>query len=124
MKFSSYPGVQTALGVILIVLGTGTVTAVDTVGVASPETLAHSYGRAGGLVGADRITTLGRSNSQQVGIAYDKDVAARTNMPRSDTGAGTVGIGYDKDVVERTNMQRAAKDAAVKSVGVEAPRSN
>ena len=47
------------------------------------------YGRAGGLVGAERVTHLeGNSAATQVGVAYDKDVAARTNMS-SDRAGGT-----------------------------------
>ena len=126
MKFSFDGNVRTALGVILVALSVGSAAAGnDTVGTSDPESFGHSYGRAGGLVGADRITALGKATSKQVGIAYDKDVAERTNLPRGDAKDGTVGIAYDKDVVERTNMQRAAKpDPAVKAVGVDAPRSN
>lgn len=126
MKFSLYGNVRTALGVILIALSVGSAAAGnDTVRTSDPESFGHSYGRAGGLVGADRITALGKAAIKDVGIAYDKDVAQRTNMPRGDAGHGTLGIAYDKDVVERTNMQRAAKpDPAIKAVGVDAQPSN
>jgi hypothetical protein len=72
------------------------------------NTIAKSYGRAGGLVGSDRVSGL-QAGSTQLGIAYDADVAARTNMPRAQgTTNQTVGINYDADVAARTNMQRAA----------------
>ena len=72
------------------------------------------YGRAGGLVGPDRVahSQLDTGSSTQVGVAYDKDVAARTNM-QSDREAGApVAITYDKDVAERTNMPRGQEPAA------------
>jgi hypothetical protein len=128
MKLSFYGNVQTAVGVILVALSVGSATAAgDVVGTSDPASFSHSYGRAGGLVGSDRITALGKAtgDGKQVGITYDKDVAERTNMPRGDGASGNVGIAYDKDVAERTNMQRAAKpDPAIKAVGVDAQRSN
>jgi hypothetical protein len=65
------------------------------------------YGRAGGLVGSDRVANLrGNTTSAEVAITYDKDVAARTNMPSDRTEGAPIAITYDKDVAKRTNMGR------------------
>ena len=75
----------------------------------------HWYGRAGGLVGSDRVAHL-RGNTEstaEVAITYDKDVAARTNMPSDRTEGASVGITYDKDVAQRTNMGRAQEPEAL-----------
>jgi hypothetical protein len=64
------------------------------------------YGRAGGLVGSDRVMAIGKSSADRVGITYDADVAKRTNLPRDGTAKGDVSITSDKDVANRTNMQR------------------
>ena len=43
----------------------------------------------------------------QVKVGYDKDVAARTNMPsREGTDPGNLNVTFDPAVAERTNMQR------------------
>ena len=125
MKLSFFGNVRIALGVALIALSVGSAAAAgEVVNTRDSDSISRSFGRAGGLVGADRITALGKAGTQ-VGIAYDKDVAERTNMPRADAGKGNIGVAYDKDVVERTNMQRADKpNPGVKAVGVDAPRSN
>jgi hypothetical protein len=75
-----------------------------------PNTIDKWYGRAGGLTDAERITgvTVGTS---RVGVAYDADVAARTNMQRGQAANGKVGVSYDADVAARTNMPRGG-DAA------------
>ncbi len=75
------------------------------------------YGRAGGLVGPDRVAHLQRdtASSAQVGVDYDKDVAARTNMPSDRETGGSVAITYDKDVAERTNMPRGVEPQPVQS---------
>jgi hypothetical protein len=65
------------------------------------------YGRAGGLVGTDRVAHLQRVDSPEVAVTYDKDVAARTNMASDRDSRAPVAISYDKDVAERTNMPRA-----------------
>jgi hypothetical protein len=71
------------------------------------------YGRAGGLVGSDRVANLrGNIKSAEVAITYDKDVAARTNMPSDRTEGAPVAITYDKDVAKRTNMGRAQEPEA------------
>lgn len=71
----------------------------------------HWYGNAGGLQGSDRVTFLGKPTTanQQVGVAYDKDVAERTNMQRGSATSKDIGITYDKDVAERTNLPRNDK---------------
>src|SRR5262245_39400968 len=74
------------------------------------------YGRAGGLVGPDRVAHLeGNSASAQVGVSYDKDVAARTNMSSDRAGDTSVGISYDKDVAQRTNMPRGQEAEPIQS---------
>ncbi len=43
----------------------------------------------------------------QVKVGYDKDLAARTNMPsREGTDPGSLTVTFDPAVAERTNMQR------------------
>ena len=42
----------------------------------------------------------------QVKVGYDKDVAARTNMPPRDGDPGNLTVTFDPAVAERTNMQR------------------
>ena len=42
------------------------------------------YGRAGGLAGSDRVGALSTGDAK-VGVVFDQDVAARTNMPREGT---------------------------------------
>jgi hypothetical protein len=76
--------------------------------------MSHWYGNAGGLQGSDRVTFLGKTatGDQQVGIAYDKDVAQRTNMQRESASSKEIGITYDKDVAERTNLPRSEKPQA------------
>jgi hypothetical protein len=66
------------------------------------------YGRAGGLVGSDRVAHLEGHvpGSTAIAVSYDKDVAARTNMSTNRDSASSVAISYDKDVAERTNMPR------------------
>ena len=72
--------------------------------------------RAGGLVGADRVAHLeGNAAAAQVGVTYDKDVAARTNMSSDRPGATSVGISYDQDVAQRTNMPRGQESEPIQS---------
>ena len=88
------------------------------------NTIDKWYGRAGGLTDADRVTGLA-TGSSRVGISYDADVAARTNMPRSEATGGQVGVAYDADVAARTNMQRGGGDAGqAKAAGIEGAKSN
>jgi hypothetical protein len=62
------------------------------------------YGRAGGLVGADRISSLGRAHASRVGVSYDKDLAARTNMALDRREGDSIAITQDKELMSRTNM--------------------
>ena len=84
------------------------------------DQMGHWYGNAGGLQGSDRVQFLGKSaiENRQVGVAYDKDVAQRTNMPRESASSKDVGIAYDKDVAERTNLPRSEKSTPIQTTGV------
>ena len=72
----------------------------------------YFYGRAGGLVGSDRVTVPGKApwGGAQVGVTHDKDIATRTNMGRSQDEKAGVGVTYDEDVAARTNMGRGQKE--------------
>ena len=88
------------------------------------STIDKWYGRAGGLTDSDRITAL-RAGPTKVGISYDADVAARTNMARGQATHNQVGVTYDADVATRTNMQRGGDAAAQpKAAGIEGAKSN
>ena len=53
----------------------------------------------------------------QVKVGYDKDVAARTNMPsREGTDPGQLTVTHDQAVADRTNMPRTAEPP--KPVGI------
>ena len=98
--------------------------AADTVTTSDANAIANGFGRAGGLIGVDRVSGL-KAGGAQVGVAYDADVATRTNMPRAQGAAGTVGVTYDADVAARTNMPRGG-DAQYpsKAAGVEGAKAN
>jgi hypothetical protein len=98
--------------------------AADQVTSSDANTIANGFGRAGGLAGSDRVSGL-KAGSKQVGVAYDADVATRTNMPRAQGSARTVGVTYDADVAARTNMPRGG-DAQYsnKAAGVEGTKAN
>jgi hypothetical protein len=81
------------------------------------------YGRAGGLTGSDRVSGL-TGPSKPLGVSWDQDVAARTNMSVNRDGNATVGVSYDADVAARTNMGRGTPDPAVKAAGVEGAKAN
>ena len=113
------PSMRMALGATVVALSIGAAFAGDEVlRTGDSSTMDHWYGRAGGLVGSDRIEAITKAtfSAARVGVTYDKDVAARTNMPRQDAGNGNVSITYDKDVAERTNMPRGEKGELTKSV--------
>lgn len=99
--------------------------AADTVMSSTPDSIVKSYGRAGGLVGADRIEGL-QAGTTKVGVVFDTDVAARTNMQRTQDSVGTVGVAYDADVATRTNMPRSTgvQPTTTKAAGVAAPKTN
>lgn len=98
--------------------------AADQVTTSDANTIANGFGRAGGLAGSDRVGGL-KVGGTQVGVAYDADVAARTNMPRAQGAAQSVGVTYDADVAARTNMPRGG-DAQYqhKAAGVEGTKAN
>jgi opacity protein-like surface antigen len=82
------------------------------------------YGRAGGLADADRVTGL-TTSSTKVGVAYDADVAARTNMQRAQSTPSQVGVTYDADVAARTNMPRGQGTVEQsKAAGIEGAKHN
>lgn len=119
MKFDHSIGLLLA-GSILAILGAGNVTAADdTLHTGDSSTMGKWYGRAGGLVGAERIESLANlpSHGPRIGVTYDTDVAQRTNMPPRDASSDQVGISYDKDVAARTNMPRDEKTQPIQSVG-------
>jgi len=98
--------------------------AADLVTSGDTNTISQWYGRAGGLVGSDRVSALA-AGSNKVGVAYDGDVAARTNMPRAQAGNGNVTVTYDADVAARTNMPRGNLDFQPrKAAGISAPKAN
>ena len=121
MKFDRSIGICLA-GCVLAILGAGGIaSADDTLHTGDSSTMGKWYGRAGGLVGADRIESRANPSARgpQIGITYDKDVAQRTNMQPRDTSAAEVGISYDKDVAARTNMPRDEKTQPMQSVGAD-----
>ena len=82
------------------------------------------YGRAGGLTDADRVTGL-TTSTNKVGVAYDADVAARTNMQRAEATHNQVGVTYDADVAARTNMPRGQDTTGQsKAAGIEGAKQN
>ena len=113
--------VQVAVAAVLGALSAGSAVAgSDILKSGNVEQMSQWYGNAGGLQGTDRVMVLGKSasESKEVGIAYDKDVAERTNMPRHDVPSTTAGIAYDKDVVERTNLPRSQKSTPIQEAGM------
>jgi hypothetical protein len=87
-------------------------------------TIGKSYGRAGGLVGSDRIKELSThtSSSAPLGVSWDAELAARTNMPADRTAGGGVGVTYDQAVAERTNMPRGT--SPVQAAEIPGQKSN
>ena len=92
--------------------------AADVVTSGDVESVRQWYGHAGGLAGSDRVGGL-RVGSSKVGVTYDPDVAARTNMQRSQMEPASVGVTYDPDVAARTNMPRAGKAPATHEAGID-----
>jgi hypothetical protein len=89
------------------------------------STADHWYGRAGGLVGAERVAALHANGSNPgIGVTYDRDVAARTNMSVDRTTDQSVTVTYDRDVAERTNMGRSDDAAPVQAAGVPTAKTN
>ena len=108
MKRKSVSTNRMLLGITFAALSVASGIAVgdETLRAGDPLSMDKWYGRAGGLIGSDRVMTIGKSSAGRIGITYDADVAKRTNMSRDGAANGSVGITYDKDVAERTNMQR------------------
>ena len=121
MTMKSNMKVQVAVAAVLGVLSMGSAVAgSDILKSGDVDQMSQWYGNAGGLQGTDRVMVLGKSGSagKEVGIAYDKDVAERTNMQRNQVPSGTASITYDKDVAERTNSPRSQKSTAIQEAGV------
>ena len=121
MTMKSNMKVQVAVAAVLGLLSVGSAVAgSDILKSGDVEQMGQWYGNAGGLQGTDRVMVLGKSAAagKEVGIAYDKDVAERTNMQRNQVPSGTATIIYDKDVAERTNSQRGQKSTAIQEAGV------
>jgi hypothetical protein len=95
----------------------------STVGSSDLQNIDKWYGRAGGLIGSDRVSGL-TAPSKPLGVSWDQDVAARTNMSVNRDNNGTVGVTYDADVAARTNMGRGTPEPAVKAAGVEGAKAN
>ena len=121
MTMKSNLKVQVAVAAVLGALSVGSAVAdSDILKSGNVDEMSQWYGNAGGLQGTDRVMVLGKATSagKEVGIAYDKDVAERTNMPRHQVPTSTAGIAYDKDVADRTNMQRSEKSTPIQEAGV------
>ena len=90
--------------VVLATAFAGSAYAADVVTTGDVSNVDKWYGRAGGLAGSDRVSGL-RAGDAKVGVIFDQDVAARTNMAR-ERDTGSVGVTWDRDVAARTNMHR------------------
>jgi hypothetical protein len=86
--------------------------AADDVRSTDTQTIEKSYGRAGGLAASDRVAGLA-AGTQPIGVTYDTEVAARTNMSTDRPSAGQVGVTFDAEVAERTNMQRGSTKSVI-----------
>ena len=100
----------------------GSVYAADIVTTGDLSTTDKWYGRAGGLAGSDRVTGL-RAGDTKVGVSFDQEVAARTNMAQDRT-TGQVGVSWDRDVAARTNMQRESTTPRTSTATVPGPTHN
>jgi hypothetical protein len=108
MKLKRASIIRSAVAFVIAAAGIGSQVAMGDETLRSGDSISMDkwYGRAGGLVGSDRVMAIRKSSADRVGIAYDADVAKRTNMQREGATNGNVAITHDKDVAERTNMQR------------------
>jgi len=100
-----------ALSAALAAMSNGNAMAADNMlVVAEPGAMSQWYGRAGGLVGSDRVMGMMKAAKVRhcVRVAYSKEVAERTNMHREEAANGCVTSTYDKGVAARTNMPRDA----------------
>ncbi len=73
------------------------------------------YGRAGQLVGSDRVMNL-QAGQAPLSVSYDHEVAARTNMATDRATGRRIGVSYDAEFAARTNMPRASNTAYAGSV--------
>ena len=95
----------------------GSAGAADIVSTGDLRAVDKWYGRAGGLAGSDRVAALSTGDAK-VGVIFDQEVAARTNMQR-EPSSSQVGVAWDRDVAARTNMPR--EGATVRSSTATAP---
>jgi opacity protein-like surface antigen len=100
----------------------GSAYAADIVSTGDLSSVDKWYGRAGGLAGSDRVSQL-HTGDTKVGVIFDQDVAARTNMHREQTPA-QVGVTWDRDVAARTNMQRESTEGRSSTATVPGPTHN
>jgi hypothetical protein len=122
MKLNSSLKSQAALAAAIGVLSIGSAMAGgDALSSGDVDSMGQWYGRAGGLVGSDRVMAIGKASGDgnRVIIAHDQDVAQRTNMHRDAADNRSVGIAYDKDVAARTNMPRGEQSEPIKAAGVQ-----
>ena|SRR5215510_11709768 len=106
MKVARINRVCLALGIAAASLSMQNVFAQEALKTGDKHMMDKWYGRAGGLVGSERITAISKATGDRVGVSYDADVAKRTNLPREGAGKNDISITYDKDVTSRTNMPR------------------
>ena len=96
---------KSLLSAIAIATALGTSAyAADIVTTGDLGTVDKWYGRAGGLAGSDRVNQL-HVGQDKVGVSFDQEVAARTNMSR-ERSPSQLGVTWDREVAARTNMQR------------------
>jgi hypothetical protein len=89
------------------------------------STVDHWYGRAGGLIGVDRLAAVPSAvTNPGITITYDRDVAQRTNMPLDRSSGAGVTVTYDRDVAARTNMGRSHDAEPVQAAGIPGAKAN
>jgi hypothetical protein len=89
------------------------------------STMSQWYGRAGGLVGAQRIAALRANDANPgIGITYDRAIAERTNMSVDRPADKGVTVTYDREVAARTNMARSQDAGPVRAAGTQVPKAN
>ena len=72
----------------------------------------HWFGRAGGLVGPERVARLRSGDRKPVVVTYDRSVEARTNMPAQHAKSQHQHVltTWDEGVAKRTHMPLAAEE--------------
>lgn len=63
------------------------------------------YGRAGGLVGTERVQHLSAGKAP-LSVSYDRDIAARTGMATDRATGKPMSVYYDEGYAARTNMSK------------------